>query len=77
MFFIPCGRPSALLLEKSHADPALGGALLQVVGHISYVRGSRTLTETRPVKAGASPGAVTDEELLAFLLDALRPWLER
>jgi hypothetical protein len=54
-----------------------GDAGLQVIGHISHVRGSRTLTQTRPVKAGASPGALTDEELLSFLLDALRPWIER
>lgn len=69
-----------LALERGDAasgDTDAGNASLQVVGHISHVRGSRTLTRTQPVKAGASPGAVTDEQLLSFLLEALRPWLER
>jgi len=45
---------------------------------VSHVRGSRTLTWTQPVKAGNSaPGSLTDEQLLSFLLDALRPWIER
>jgi hypothetical protein len=59
-----------LALERDDAG-------LQVVGHISHVRGSRTLTQTRPVTSGASPGSLTDEQLLSFLLEALRPWLER
>ena len=46
-------------------------------GHVSHVRGSRTLTRTQPVKAGTPPGSLTDEELLSFLLEALRPWIER
>jgi hypothetical protein len=58
-------------------DTALRDTALQVVGHVSYVRGSRTLTRTVPVKAGTSPGSLTDEDLLSFLLEALRPWIER
>lgn len=49
----------------------------QVVGHIRYTRGSRTLADERPIKPGTSPDAITDEDVLAFLLDALGPWLER
>lgn len=49
----------------------------QVVGRISYGRGSRTLDEERPIKAGAAPDTLTEDEVLEFLLDALRPWLER
>ena len=48
-----------------------------VVARISYARGSRTVDEERPVKPGAAPDAISEEELLAFLLDALEPWLER
>ena len=48
----------------------------EVVGRISRTRGSRTLEEERPVKAGAAPDAITDEDLLLFLLAALEPWLE-
>jgi hypothetical protein len=55
----------------STADPP------QVVGHVSYTRGSRTISEERPVKPGALPGAITDEEFLEFLIDALQPWLAR
>lgn len=49
----------------------------QVVGRISLTRGSRTLTDERPVKPGAAPSAVSEEDVLAFLLDGLEPWLER
>jgi hypothetical protein len=49
----------------------------QVVGRISRTRGSRTLTDERPIKAGAAPAALTDDDVLGFLLGALEPWLER
>jgi hypothetical protein len=49
----------------------------QVVGRISRTRGSRTLEDERPVKEGASPDAVSEEDVLAFLVSALEPWLER
>ena len=48
-----------------------------VMGRISRTRGSRTLTEERPIANGASPEQLTEEDVLAFLLDALGPWLER
>jgi len=89
--FTPAGSPRLaserqrddfieLGLERGDTDPgdtALGGPALQVVGHVSHVRGSRTLTRTQPVKAGTPPGSLTDEQLLSFLLEALRPWIER
>jgi len=49
----------------------------EVIGRISYGRGSRTMAEERLVKPGAPPQAITEEELLDFLLRALEPWLER
>jgi len=49
----------------------------QVTGRISHARGSRTIDEERPVKAGAAPDAITEEDVLEFLLTALEPWLER
>jgi hypothetical protein len=49
----------------------------QVVGRISRTRGSRTLSDERPVKPGTAPGAITEEDVLAFLLTAIEPWLER
>lgn len=49
----------------------------QVVGRISYSRGSRTLDAERPVKDGVRPGALTEDDVLEFLLNALEPWLER
>jgi hypothetical protein len=54
-----------------------GSSPPQVIGRISRTRGSRTLDEERPVKAGATPDTITEDELLTFLLDALDPWLER
>jgi hypothetical protein len=49
----------------------------EVVGRIRYARGSRTIAEERPVKPGASPQAITEEEFLDFLIGAVEPWLER
>ena len=49
----------------------------QVVGRIRQTRGSRTIDAERPVKPGAPPAEVSEEDMLVFLLDALGPWLER
>jgi hypothetical protein len=49
----------------------------QVMGRISRTRGSRTIDEEQPVKPGAPPESVTEDDLLEFLLRALEPWLER
>jgi hypothetical protein len=49
----------------------------QVVGRIRYTRGSRTLTDERPLRPGAAPDALSEEDVLSFLLDALTPWIER
>ena len=48
-----------------------------VVGHIRYTRGSRTIDEERPVKPGAAPDAISDEDVLEFLMGALEPWIDR
>jgi hypothetical protein len=49
----------------------------EVIGRTSYSRGSRTVTEEQPVKRGASPQAITEEEFLEFIVAALEPWFER
>ena len=49
----------------------------QVIGRISRTRGSRTMSEERPVRDGASPEQLTEEDVLAFLLETLDRWLER
>jgi hypothetical protein len=49
----------------------------QVLARVSFSRGSRTIDSERPVHAGAGPEAITEEELLEFVVDALEPWLER
>ena len=54
-----------------------GGDQPQVVARTCVARGSHTHTDERPVKPGAGPDAVTEEDLLAFLLEALAPWLAR
>ncbi len=53
------------------------GASPQVVGHVHVTRGSRVVEEERVLKAGTAPDALTDEDVLEFLLDALEPWLDR
>jgi hypothetical protein len=47
----------------------------EVVGRISRTRGSRTIAEEHPIKAGASPDAISEEDFLDFLVVALAPWL--
>ena len=47
-----------------------------IVGHIRYARGSRTIDEERPVKPGAAPEEISEEELLDYLVRALGPWFE-
>ena len=49
----------------------------QVIGRVRRTRGSRTLDEERPVKAGVAPDGLTEDDVLEFFLDALEPWLER
>lgn len=48
-----------------------------VVGRIRQTRGSRTLEDERPIKPGAAPQDVSEADVLAFLVEALEPWLER
>jgi len=49
----------------------------QVIGRIRRTRGSRTIDEEHPVKPGASPQDLREEDVLEFLARALEPWLER
>ena len=49
----------------------------QVVARVSHTRGSRTIDDERPIKPGASPETLTEDDVLDFLVQALEPWLER
>jgi hypothetical protein len=53
------------------------GDRAQVVGRIRRTRGSRTIEEERPIKPDAAPQELSDADVLAFLVAALEPWLER
>lgn len=69
-----------LALDRGHEDflsLALDttGDSPQVVATTSYTRGSRTIVETRPVRAGIGPGSLTEEDLLEFVVASLEPWL--
>ena len=59
-----------LALEPGPSGP-------EVVGRVSHARGSRTLAETMPIKDGASPDALTEEDVLAFLVSEIGPFVER
>lgn len=65
--------------RDDYVEFALDGSVdpPQVVGRIRRARGSRTVDEERPIKPGAPPEALSEEDVLTFLLDALQPWLER
>ena len=49
----------------------------EVMARVSQQRGSRTLDEEMPVKRGAHPDEISEDEFLDFLLGALEPWFER
>jgi hypothetical protein len=49
----------------------------EVVGRVSFTRGSRVIDQTMPIEPGAAPDAITEDMLLEFLVTALGPWLER
>ena len=53
-----------------------GGERPQVVGRIRHTRGSRTIDEERPLKADAAPDALTEDDVLDFLVNAVEPWLQ-
>jgi hypothetical protein len=55
----------------------VAGERPQVMGRVSYTRGSRTIDEERPLEPGASPDALREEDVLEFLAQSLEPWLER
>lgn len=59
-----------LALETDADEPA-------VIGRIRRTRGSRTLEEERPLKRGASPDQLSEQDVLDFFAGALEPWLER
>jgi hypothetical protein len=59
-----------LALETDGDEPA-------VIGRIRRTRGSRTLEEERPIRRGASPDQLNEQEVLDFFATALEPWLER
>jgi len=58
-----------LLLDTSGATP-------QVIGHCSRSRGRRVLETERPIGDGQI-GALTDEDVIAFVMKELEPFVER
>lgn len=48
-----------------------------VMGKINRGRGSRLVTDERPVKPGVAIADLTEQDTLEFLLEAFEPFLER
>jgi hypothetical protein len=76
------GRGLRLALDRGRDDfieLALDteGDAPTVIGRVRRTRGSRTIEEERPVKRGALPDQVSEQDLLDFFENALQPWLER
>jgi hypothetical protein len=59
-----------LALDTSADEPI-------VVGRTRRTRGSRTIEDERPIKSGAPPDQLSEQDVLEFLVSALEPWLER
>ena len=59
-----------LALDTNADEPA-------VVGRTRRTRGSRTIEDERPIKPGASPDQIGEQDVLEFFVGALEPWLER
>jgi hypothetical protein len=58
-------------------DLDTSGERPEVMARVSRQRGSRTVDAELPVKRGAFPEEISEEDFLDFLLRALEPWLER
>jgi hypothetical protein len=52
------------------------GDAARVIAHVSRSRGSRVVDAERVIASG-DPESITEEELLAFLLKELEPFIER
>jgi hypothetical protein len=50
---------------------------VEVVGRVSHARGSRVITDERPIREGAAVADLTEEDVLQFLLAAIAPFVER
>jgi hypothetical protein len=59
-----------LVLETDGDEPV-------VIGRIRRTRGSRTIEDERPIKRGALPDQLNEQDVLDFFATALEPWLER
>ena len=59
-----------LMLDASE-DPPI------VLGRTNAGRGRRTVTKERPVRAGVSPDALTDEDVVTFVLAEIITLIER
>ena len=53
------------------------GAAPQLVAEVGRERGSRVLADERPICQGITIDAITDEDLLAAILDAMAELIER
>jgi hypothetical protein len=76
------GRGLRLALDRSRDDfielaLETNGDEPVVVGRTRRTRGSRTIEDERPIKPGASPDQLSEQEVLDFFVSALEPWLER
>jgi hypothetical protein len=49
----------------------------QVTGRTSRGRGRRSISSERPVRAGAGPADLTDEDVLQFLVEEIVPFVEK
>ena len=67
------------MLFRSYIEVALdtAGAVPQVVGHTSRSRGRRVIESEQPLGGGAGVGDLTEEDVLAFVLKELEPFVER
>jgi hypothetical protein len=78
--FTPSG--SVRLMSDRRAEDFIeilldvSGEAPRVVGHVSRLRGRDIIETEGPIGSGA-PGAISEEEVLEFLLKALEPFVER
>ena len=76
------GRGLRLALDRGRDDfielaLETNADLPTVVGRVRRTRGSRTIEDERPIKTGATPDQLTEDDLLEFFVSSLEPWLER
>jgi hypothetical protein len=70
---VPEGHPQDFIELELDTSRGLPG----VLGRSRFAHGRQTIATEKPLRAGAPPDSLTEEDVLAFLVDAFGAFVER